>query len=265
VIGQISAETVRSLDHWYADAPRTRTTATLAPTADGPRQVVPAARTGVLTWYDDDGLTNAATEQGITVELLVAPGTYVVAGQPLLRVAGRADLDVGALRSHVSFGSERETGMDPAYGFRQLVDIAERALSPGINDPTTAVQCIDRLHGLLRRIATRDLTVGDRIVDGVLRFRVRDASWADYVALASSEIRHWGAGSPRVCRQLDGMLRDLLEVVDDDRADVLHRQLELLDARRRSALPDVEWEAALGPGDPAERPSIARLEQEPRR
>jgi hypothetical protein len=60
------------------------------------------------------------------------------------------------------------------------------------------------------------------------------------------------------------MLRDLLEVVDDDRADVLHRQLELLDARRRAALPDAEWQTALGPGDPAERPSVTRLEQHPR-
>ena len=234
----------------------------LAPTAEGPHRIVAADRTGVLTWYDDDGLARAAAETDVTVELLVAPGTYVIAGQALLGITGTSDVDEPRLRRQLGFGSERETGMDPAYGFRQLVDIAERALSPGVNDPTTAVQCLDRLHTLLRRIATRDLAIGDGVGDGVLRLRVRSASWADYVALGCDEIRHWGAGSPRVCRRLDAMLHELLTVVDDDRRDVLDRQLELLEARR-AALPDAEREAALGPGDPAERPAVTRLEHGP--
>lgn len=261
VIDQITAETERSLDHWYADTPRTRTTAQVSPTADGPVRAIDAVRSGVLTWYDVGGLARAAEKRDSTIELLVSPGTYVITGQPLLKVTGTEDPDASSLRSELSFSSERETDMDPAYGFRQLVDIAERALSPGVNDPTTAIQCIDRLHQLLRRIATRDLAVGDQIVDGVLRLRVHDASWADYVALACDEIRHWGAASPRVCRRLDAMLHDLLTVVDIDRADTLYRQLKQLEVRRRDALPDGEWQAALGPGDPAER-ALSRVDRE---
>lgn len=261
VIDQITAETRRSVDHWYDATPRSKTTAAVTPHADGPRRIVDADRSGVLIWYDIDGLAGVAEQHDSTVELLVAPGTYVIAGQPLLRVTGAGEFDDGMLRSQLSFGSERETNMDPAYGFRQLVDIAERALSPGVNDPTTAIQCIDRLHQLLRRIATRNLAMGDRAVDGVLRLRVHDPSWADFVALACNEIRHWGAASPRVCHRLDGMLHDLRLVVDADRDDVLERQLELLTARRREALPDIEWQAALGPGDPAERVA-ARVNQD---
>lgn len=157
--------------------------------------------------------------------------------------------------AHVGFESEREVGEDPAYGLRQLVDIAERASSPAVNDPTTAVQCIDRIHALLRRIATRDLAVGDRVVDGTLRLRMPMPGWADYLALACTELRHWGGASPRIQRRLELTLLDLEDLVaGHPRAAVTH-QLDLLRITRRDRLPDYEWEAIIGPGDPAERPT----------
>ncbi len=252
VLGQIVGETATALDRWYPDEPRMRTSVGLADPAPGPRRLVASPRTGVLNWYDRDGFVRHATDDDLTIELLPAAGSYVVRGQALLRVTGHGELDERRLLSEVGFGAEREIGMDPAFGLRQLVDIAERALSPGVNDPTTAVQCIDRLHGLLRRVATRDLAVGDHVVDGVLRLRVPVAAWGDLVGLASDELRHWGAASPRVLQRLEAMLTDLWALVDEDRRDVLEQQLGLVHARR-DELPAGEWAAATGPGDPAER------------
>ena len=80
-------------------------------------------------------------------------GQFLAEGQDMLRVWGVSELDEAArdtLYSHVGLASERQMRQDVAFGIRQLVDIAERALSPGINDPTTATQCLDELHRILR-------------------------------------------------------------------------------------------------------------------
>ncbi len=99
---------------------------------------------------------------------------------------------------------------DVGFGLRQLVDIAERALSPGINDPTTAVQVIDQLHDLLRRLVTRPL-LPRQCVDssGALAVHVPQPALADLIGLAVDEIAHWGADVDRVQRRLGVMLRDL--------------------------------------------------------
>lgn len=253
VIDRIVDETVRALDALYPAVPRT-TTHVLSRRVDGPRRIVDAHSTGVLSYIDVGDLVGYAKHRDVTVELLVEAGSFVIAGQELFRVTGDAELDVGHLRSLVSFESEREVSQDPAYGFRQLVDIGEKAISPAVNDPTTAVQCIDRLHALLRRIAPRTLAVGDHVVDGVLRLRVPMPSWADYLALTCDELRHWGADAPRIQRRLETMLLDLSGVVGDDRADAVADQLALLRTARQARLPEYEWDAILGPGDPAERP-----------
>ncbi len=120
-----------------------------------------------------------------------------------------------------------------------------------MNDPTTAVQCLDRIHSLLRRLATRELAVGDTVVDGVVRLRVPVPDWSDYLALACDEIRHWGASSMRVHRRMEAMLEDLRAVAPGLRAEVVDRQLELLARRREGDVAD-EWPDTARSGDPAE-------------
>ena len=254
IIDRIAADTRRSLDHLYPSAPRTRATGPAPLTARGPRRLVDAIDTGVLTYIDTEDLLEAAQDHDLTIELLADPGTFVIAGQPLFQVTGSTKFDVAPLHDLVDFEPEREISQDPAYGFRQLVDIAERAISPAVNDPTTAVQCIDRIHALLRRIATRDLSVGNHVVDGILRLRVPMPGWVDYVSLACDELRHWGAGVPRIHRRLETMLRDLRDHVDEDRSAAIVQQLRLLESSRREHMPEYEWDTILGPGDPAERP-----------
>ena len=118
---------------------------------------------------------------------------------------------------------------DPAFAFRIMVDIASKALSPAINDPTTAVLAIDQIHHLLRSVGGRRLDEGlacDRF--GALRLAYRTPDWADYVFLAVTEIRQFGGTSIQVVRRLRAMLENLIEVLPSGRARLLQNELALL-------------------------------------
>ena len=125
---------------------------------------------------------------------------------------------------------ERTLDEDIAYGFRMLVDVAERSLSDSpFLDPTTAVQAIDRLHDGLRQLAVRELPDGDyHDRSGQLRLTVAEMNWNAYVHLAFDEIRIAGARSPQVTRRLMAALKDLHQIAPPERQPVLELQLKLL-------------------------------------
>lgn len=180
------------------------------PLPTGQSRTIAADRPGVVQWVDDTALADAAESQGVSVELLRAVGEFVATGAPLALVHGEAQFDEGQLYAAVHVGRERSMDEDVGFGVRQLVDIAERALSPGINDPTTAVQAIDQLHDIVRRLATRALPPRQRTTeDGRLVVSVPQAGFADYLALAFDEIAHWGRDSTRIQRRVQIALLDL--------------------------------------------------------
>ncbi len=118
---------------------------------------------------------------------------------------------------------------DVAFGFRQLVDVAEKALSPSLNDPTTAVQALDQIHDLLRRLALRPFPGrARRDEDGRLRLVMPTMSWEGYVSLGIDEIRRYGKDSLQVMRRLRAMLEDLQEVAPPDRAPIISKQMAVL-------------------------------------
>jgi uncharacterized membrane protein len=129
---------------------------------------------------------------------------------------------------------------DVAYGVRLLVDIAERSLADSpFQDPTTAVQAIDRLHDVLRQLARRPFPDGKhRDEAGEIRLVVRTMSWEAYVHLAFDEIRLAGAGSPQVTRRLKAALMDLKSVAPPERVEVLDLQLDLLSKSAEASLAD---------------------------
>jgi len=175
----------------------------------GPGRQVLATEAGVVQRVDDAALAVAADEHGASVELLRAVGEFVPLGAPLALVRG-ADLDDEQVLTAVHLGRERSMDEDVGFGLRQLVDIAERALSPGVNDPTTAVQCLDELHDLVRRLATRPVRPWRcTTTQGTHAVVVPQPRFADYLSLAFDEIAHWGRDSPRVLRRVDVALRDL--------------------------------------------------------
>jgi uncharacterized membrane protein len=224
----------------------------LHPNVDAPSpKVIAAPKSGVLIGVNYDELVDLASAAGCVLHVVPGLGGFVPAGAPLARIEGPTEaVDrtavLGALRS----GLERTLDEDLGYGFRMLVDMAERSLSESpFMDPTTAVQCIDRLHDALRQLATRRIFDG-RLYDdtGVLRVVIPSLDWDAYVRLAFDEIRLAGAGSPQVSRRLTAALEDLLSVAPLERHGVLHDQLDLLrNAVRTSAKAVLDIEFALQP------------------
>jgi uncharacterized membrane protein len=177
---------------------------------NGPTRTITAGRPGVVQWVDDTALADAANSQGACIELVRAVGEFVATGAPLARVHGEGPFDDSRFHTAVHVGRERSMDQDVGFGLRQLVDIAERALSPGINDPTTAVQALDHLHDIVRRLATRALPPRQcAAADGRLVLSVPQPQFEDYLALAFDEIAHWGKDSPRIQRRVQIVLRDL--------------------------------------------------------
>ncbi len=146
-------------------------------------------------------------------------GDFIAGGDPLFRVcggggAGGGDVEDRDLQQAIAIGPERTMEQDPAFAFRIIVDIAAKALSPAINDPTTAVLAIDQLHHLLRSAGHRDLDTGHvRDETGQLRLVYRTPNWDDFVALAVTEIRHYGKDSIQIARRLRAMLESLIPAV----------------------------------------------------
>jgi len=210
-------------DHEHTDVP-------VPLPVDGQVVDVPAPRRGILTALDRDRLVSQAEREDCVVEVVPAIGDFVPEGSTLLRLHGGKRADPGVFVDHVGLGPERTMQQDPAFGFRQLVDIAERGLSPAVNDPTTAVQCLDEIHDLLRRLAARAFPSGQRFdASGSLRLTFPVTSWDGYVSLACDEIRQYGGGSIQIHRRLRSMLADLMSIAPRERHAPLRRQLALLD------------------------------------
>jgi uncharacterized membrane protein len=149
---------------------------------------------GSVLAFDVAGLVALARAADCVIELVPQVGDFVAVGNPLFRVYG-GNVSADALCQSVAVGQERTLEQDPAFVFRILVDIASKGLSPGINDPTTAVHALDQLHHLLRNIGGRHLDTGRvRDAEGRLRLVYRTPDWEDFVQLAVTEIRHFGRG-----------------------------------------------------------------------
>jgi uncharacterized membrane protein len=249
IVDRIAGDTRRTLRQLYPTTPDPLAGAP-RPTGE-PDQVVTFERgPGVLLAVDEDDLVELA--QAADVHLVLRPriGDYLPSGVWVFAVHG-GRIDPAAALRHVLVGPERTHLQDLGFGFRQLVDIAERALSPAVNDPTTAVQCIDRIHDLLRRVVLLPEPSGHHVDDrGVIRLSIEHATWDNLVHLACDEIRIYGGGSLQVQRRLRAMLADLERIAPAERAEPLAHQRLLLDAalthfseaadRDRAAQPDAQ-------------------------
>ena len=165
------------------------------------------------------------------IEFAPQVGDFVGAGEPLFLLhGGAAAIDDELLRGCVIFGSERTMEQDPLFAIRILVDIAIKALSAAINDPTTAVLAIDQLHRLLRSAGRRNLRT-DYILDQLATLRVifRTPDWADFVHLAFVEIRFYGASNIQIARRLRAMIVNLANTLPAVRHAALRQELDLLD------------------------------------
>ena len=191
----------------------------------------------VVVAVDQGGIANLARKHDAVVELVPAIGDHVPGGGKLLNIYGAQVLPERRLRRYVAMGDERTLDDDPAFAIRMLVDVAIKALSPAINDPTTAVQSLDRIEDLLRYAAAKHLSVGVVAdADGTSRLVFPTPTWDDLVHLALDEIRAFGAGQYQVARRMRALLDDLIHDLPEGRRAVLQRQSDLLNNAVTSAI-----------------------------
>jgi uncharacterized membrane protein len=256
VVGRVAAEGFEVLDDVYPhrlETQRDRRRSTRPGSLPPPARTIPhAGDSAVLIAADFRWLADAGVAARGLVELVPRVGEFVAVDEPLFHLyEGAAGLDDRSLRAALAFGGERTLEQDPMFAFRILVDIAAKALSPAINDPTTAVLALDQIHRLLRSVGRRHLDT-EAILDesgkhGVV-FHTPD--WEDYVVLAVSEIRQYGATSFQVVRRLRAMLENLLASLPADRRPPLETQVRMLERAVERAFPDPEDRASAAFADP---------------
>jgi uncharacterized membrane protein len=240
--GQLLAGCERAIDQVYAqpfddDAPA-GADAPLPPPGEVAHY---RGKSGVLSALDRASLLGVATAAGTTIEVALPIGSYVHHGDTLFRLRG----DGGATLPHKQLeraaivAEERTLTQDPAFAIRAIVDIAIRALSPAVNDPTTAVQGLDVLEAILHRLARRDLGAGlIRDDGGAPRVLYPAPDWPDLLDLALTEIRSYGAPSHQVTRRMRALLDELLDTVPPARRPALESQIALLASAIDRAHPD---------------------------
>jgi uncharacterized membrane protein len=217
-------------------------------------------RAGSIQAIDGEGLVHWARKHGCLLVLPHVVGDFVPAGASLIEVHGEPpDRSQRELDGMVALGMERTLEQDPAFAIRIMVDIANLALSPAVNDPTTAVQVIDHLGETLRLIGTTDLAgrskdLGDPGRGSVVMHTRR---WEDYLALGVTEIRDYGATGMQVNRRLRAMLEELRDTVRPEYRRAVEDELARLAqsvAQTWARSPDLDRAAAAdrqGIGGPA--------------
>jgi uncharacterized membrane protein len=208
---------------------------------------------GVLSAIDRGRLVRAATAADVVVEVAVGVGSYVPSGGTLFRIHGTSDrLDAYEVRRAAILAEERTITQDPAFAIRAIVDTALRALSPAVNDPTTAVQALDGLESLLMDLAGRDLRGRGAVADshGHLRLTHPLPTWPELLDLSLTEIRHYGADAPQIPRRMRALLEDLLAESPEARHAELRAHLARLDAAIDRAYADPVERAHARQADP---------------
>ncbi|MBX9365327.1 DUF2254 domain-containing protein [Streptomyces sp. WAC04114] len=195
-------------------------------------------RAGVLRDVHIARLVRVARKHGVVLRLIPRIGDFVVPGMPVLAVHDGPVPPRRALRYAISVGVERTYHQDLGFGLRQLADIALRALSPAINDPTTAVQALDRVVQFLAALSRRPLDAAlHRDRAGAVRLVQPVPDWTELVDLGFTEVRGCAVGSPQISRRMLAGLDDLLLLAPPERREPLLRHRELLRQAVEQAAP----------------------------
>jgi uncharacterized membrane protein len=206
---------------------------------------------GAVLAFDLKGLMSLARRSNCIIEMVPAVGDFIAEGDPLFHIyEGGTMIPEATFRNSVAIGAERTMEQDPMFAFRIIVDIASKALSPAINDPTTAVLAVDQLHHLLRDVGKRYLAEGhEKDSAGTVRLIYRTPYWEDFVQLSLTEIRQYGRDSIQVMRRLRAMLEDLIATLPARREPLLTRELSLLLSSAKRVFPDLADQELAEVGD----------------
>lgn len=205
------------------------------PEHDKPTFVLRSAAPGTIQAINPEGLVGWARQHDTLLVLERRVGEFVPAHATLATAYGGEPgtaADERALRGMIALGTERTVDQDPAFAIRIIVDIANKALSAAINDPTTAVQALDQLGEVLREVGTTNLERSQWAAHGRPRrgLVIPRRSWTEYLALGVTEIREFGATSIQVMRRMRAMLEQLRREVPPEHRAAVDEELARLDA-----------------------------------
>ena len=206
------------------------------------RTIVYFGEPQALQAIDGPILLALATEAAARVEVVASVGDTLITHQPLMHVFGdKSNVLDETWRGAFELGADRTFEQDPKYAIRILVDIAIKALSPAINDPTTAVQALDHIQDQLVRLGRKRLEIGAlHDGQGVLRLTIPHPSWEDFLRLAFDEIRFCGGNSVQVTRRLRALINDLIAALPTERHPALEHHRERLNASEARSFSDEE-------------------------
>lgn len=235
--GRINVDTVVGLvgdDAWLAI---TRLTTETAPPAPPPAEFwlgatpISDMRRGYLQQLDVDGLAEWAIAHDTAIRLLVRPGDYVFPGAHIALLLPHVEGAEAAIRNATALGSTRVSSADLEYAVRQLVEVAVRALSPGINDPHTAISVLDRLGASLCDLAPRRLSTGVVLRDERVALSVPSIDYDGLVDTMFNMIRQNACASPAVLIRLVEVLTAVASCErDPGRLESLERHANLVRA-----------------------------------
>ena len=199
---------------------------------DGPAAT--SAGDGYVQWVDEDRLVAIAAEEGLVLRAVRRPGHFVVEGEPLVVAPGAGEAlpaeVADRIRACFLLGRQRTQGQDPEYGVHQLVEVAVRALSPGVTDPYTALSCVDWLGAVLCKVGSRPLrSPRRRDAEGALRLVVDPITFGGMLAAAFNQIRQCAQTTPAVSiRMLETLERVGRGVSDEDRCAAVRVQADMV-------------------------------------
>lgn len=214
IVARVARETIAAVDQLFpqqlSEDPDEDMDKDLAPfLTELAWSACPARETGYVESVDADALLALARDSGTIVRMERGIGEFVIEDTPLISIADPAVLDENmeaALNAAYVISEHRMVQQDIGFGIRQLVDIALKALSPGINDTTTAVMCVDYLTAIFVRLVDRRITMSHRLDQGELRVIMRGTSFESLLAEAFDGIRQNAKGNVAVLsRMLDAL------------------------------------------------------------
>jgi uncharacterized membrane protein len=255
IIASVAKETLVAVDRLFPEKPGRELTddeadpsLLLLPTRNW--QAVMARRNGYLQSVDNAALLRLAQAHKTIVRMDRGIGEFVVQNTPLASLALENPPDqeiIAALRAAYSIDRFRTVHQDCAFGIRQLVDMALRALSPGINDTTTAVMCVDYLTVILARLASREIPSSRRYEAEELRVISVGQTFASLVAESFDQIRGSAEGNVAIMLRMLGALQTIASLTDSP-------------SRRRVLREQVEWIAELAERTIESPPDRTRFE-----
>jgi uncharacterized membrane protein len=258
VVARVSTELADGIDRLFPDhlgmpaseASKAPSEAVLPATFAREARPVCAPEDGYLQLIDGNALMDLACEEDLLLLLDRRPGHYLVKGQTMVLVwPGDRVTESLENRMNAAFvlGDQRSAAQDVEFSFHQLVEIAVRALSPGINDPFTAIACVDRLGSALCRLARRDMPSPHRFdPHGRLRLVAPGSTFAGIVDTAFNQIRQSARSNPAVAiRMLDVIAQIAVHVQSSHDASCLQRHAGMIIRGAREAVPEADDLAAV--------------------